>query len=496
MKKTVTMLLVVIMTAVFSGVSAQTVDSVRIDSISTIGLNPMNSVRIHVHYFGVSPSGSFRINYGINPNVNDSSTVSYPASGSDTTSKIINGLMPSTLYLFKVVFYLPAVKESPIKSYTTSACSFIANFTDITISDCKHRLEAIQAGGTYKWEVNGIIFATTQFVDVNSSNNFTLTETIGGCSSSVTKNVTVPGITVSITATSTSVCEESPVTLYGHGAQTYTWTSSLGTMTGDSITLTLTGNTTITLIGTSNGCTSTPTTQVINVNPKPKITEFTSSEDSICNNNVHPIILNGKSTGATQESYSGEWVIQNYFLPDSTFIGASDATYTATSMKGCIATAIKTLHVIGSPVVIRMHFIGKTFSVEGWFPYPIEIKIGGVVYHTSEQNSSQALFDGISLNEKDGVIVKSIIGGCFVLNEFHFGLGIDEMNPDSYIKTGTIIDVYTVSGMRIKSLDAPRELRSNSEMDNLLKDFLPNGAYLWRSNSGRTIGKSVIVSWR
>src|SRR3989344_9512495 len=111
MKKIMFMLYTVASAMVTSGVSAQSIDSVLVDSAELI--IPQSSIRIYVHYYGVTDTSVFRINYGIN--VNDTNTASFtvPPSADDTISVVIDNLLPNTTYEYKAMFFFPVIAQSP-----------------------------------------------------------------------------------------------------------------------------------------------------------------------------------------------------------------------------------------------------------------------------------------------------------------------------------------------------------------------------------------------
>jgi hypothetical protein len=88
--------------------------------------------------------------------------------------------------------------------------------------------------------------------------------------------------TISATTSPTNICIGSTATLSAVGALTYTWNP--GALTGASVVITATANTTYTVIGTNAaGCVST-TTISLNAKNNPTVTA-TASPSLICRGN-------------------------------------------------------------------------------------------------------------------------------------------------------------------------------------------------------------------
>lgn len=157
-----------------------------------------------------------------------------------------------------------------------------------------------------------------------------------GCSNSALYTVTVyprPTVTTSTSAPGNTVCAGSPITLYGSGAYTYSWsggvTNSVAFVPSASATYTVTGTNTA-------GCSATATAS-ITVNPQPTVTTASSATDTICPQ--APVTLTGG--GASTYSWTGGVTNGVAFNPSTT----STYTVTGTSAAGCSATATITVPV-------------------------------------------------------------------------------------------------------------------------------------------------------
>jgi gliding motility-associated-like protein len=237
------------------------------------------------------------------------------------------------LFFTGILFLLPKA--------TYSQCS-ITTSSDTTI--CYGTVATLQASGahTYSWS-NGFI-GNTVMVSPLSTTTYSVigTDTVLMCSDTSYITVTVNDLPfVNFTFTpSTSVCQGTMVTLFGNGANTYTWTG--GIVNGGSF-MPMASNT-YTVTGTDgNGCSNTAQVTVT-VKPLPNVNP--SSPVSICAGQSAML----SSTGAhiytwNPGSLSGTPVVVS---------PASTTTYTVTGtniITGCSNTASTTVTVNPLPNV-------------------------------------------------------------------------------------------------------------------------------------------------
>jgi hypothetical protein len=446
MKKCITLLAIILIA--YTGVSAQTIDSVRIDSISISGLNPQNAIRLHVHYYGVTQNSFFRINYGI-LNVNDSSTLTPQgvAPGTDTTSVVLSGLAPGSTYQCKVLFFYPTVVESPIKTFTTATCSFNATVMDSTISPCKTRLLASPQGAyTYKWKKNGsfIAGATLSYYDATASGLYNAVVSNGTCSAiSAAVPVLLTGIELT-TSGDVSFCKGESSEINASGATTYVWSpvAGLSNATISNPVASPNATTTYTVTGTTNGCTASATVKVV-VNSLPSVA-MSVSEDSICKSAIQNIFLYGTPVGGT---FSGLGVSGNIFIPGNAAVGANFITYTYANIGGCENSTTVPIYVLDTPAVDSIIPGGNMLVVYGNFQYPIQISSGGVIHYATAQNAFQAVFN-MAIKIGDFILVQSTAGGCFITWTYNYGLGVDENIAPTRINSDKRI--FDVLGREVK----------------------------------------------
>jgi hypothetical protein len=203
-------------------------------------------------------------------------------------------------------------------------------------------LSATGANG-YVW-IPGFQVGTPVTESPMSTTTYTVVGTdINGCSSQATTTVTVnspPSVTAS--ATPSTICQGSSVTLNGSGASTYLWMP--GSLSGSSVTDTPASTTTYTVTGTDvNGCTGTATTMVT-VNPAPTV-GVSASATTICQGSFTMLTATGATTYSWMPgSLSGGSVIVS---PTAT----TTYTVTGTDGSGCTSSATITINVNPRPIV-------------------------------------------------------------------------------------------------------------------------------------------------
>ena len=153
--------------------------------------------------------------------------------------------------------------------------------TPSSTSICNGSSATLTAGGatTYTWLPSGNI-STNLIVNPTSTSTYTLIGSNGVCTNSTTATISVTTISTSVTASSSFYClGVSPVTLNGAGATSYSWNTGATT---SSISVTPSITTVYTVVGTTNGCSSSQTISLT----VPPITNIsaTASNSVICAN--------------------------------------------------------------------------------------------------------------------------------------------------------------------------------------------------------------------
>jgi hypothetical protein len=177
---------------------------------------------------------------------------------------------------------------------------------------------------SYTWDnsvMDGVAFnpsATTTYMVTGTDAN--------GCQDMDMITVTVNALpTVVANATATTVCENSPVTLSGSGAVSYTWDNSVM----DGVAFNPAATTTYMVTGTdANGCTATDMITV-NVNAAPAVVA-NATATAVCAGS--PVVLTG--SGAVSYTWTGSVTDNVSFVPTST----NTYTVTGTDANGCTNT--------------------------------------------------------------------------------------------------------------------------------------------------------------
>ncbi len=217
------------------------------------------------------------------------------------------------------------VTVNPIPTITATSAT-VCNGTSATIT---------ASGGTsYFWSNAG---ETTPTISVapSSTNTYTVTGTALGCTNSATGSVLVNPIPT-VTANSATTCAGDDANLCANGATSYAWS------TGDAsacIVMNPIPNTTYTVTGTTNGCTSSAQS-VVTVNPIPTITV---NSPTICAGGSTILTANG-ANGYTWSSSSNSNPLS--VAPTST------TSYSVTgTAAGCSASATTVVTVNALPTV-------------------------------------------------------------------------------------------------------------------------------------------------
>jgi hypothetical protein len=174
-----------------------------------------------------------------------------------------------------------------------------------------------------------------------ATNTYMVTGTDGnGCENTDNITITVNALpTVAANATSTAVCDGSPVTLSGSGATSYTWTGSVT----DNVAFTPVATDTYTVTGTDgNGCENTDVVTVT-VNALPTVSA-NSTTTPVCEGDS--VTLTGG--GAVSYTWTGNVTDNVPFSATAT----DTYTVTGTDANGCTNTASVTVLVNAAPNVV------------------------------------------------------------------------------------------------------------------------------------------------
>jgi gliding motility-associated-like protein len=196
------------------------------------------------------------------------------------------------------------------------------------------------SGGTFLWSPGG---ATTNTISVNpgSSQTYTVTYTLAGCSSTGTGLVTVNSLPV-LVATSATVCSGQSATITASGANTYVWNT--GVTTAGLTINPAAATTTYTVTGTNTATTCTNTaTGTITVNSLPIVT---STSTTVCSGQSATITASGANSFVWNTGVTSVGLTINPATATTTY--TVTGTNTATT---CTNTAIGIISVTPNPTV-------------------------------------------------------------------------------------------------------------------------------------------------
>ena len=146
-------------------------------------------------------------------------------------------------------------------------------------------------------------------------------------------------VSLTVTASSSTICNGESTTLNVSGANTYNW----GFGSGSSVIVSPTTNTTYTVIGTSVGGCTNSATKAITVKASPTVT-ITPSSTLICSG-TQVTLTAGGATSYLWSNASTNTVIT--FSPNSN----ATRTVTGTAANGCTDVAVQTISVNTTPTV-------------------------------------------------------------------------------------------------------------------------------------------------
>lgn len=225
---------------------------------------------------------------------------------------------------------------------STASVNATSNPTDL----CSSLSATLSASGanTYTWEP-GTVSGSTISVSPASTTIYTVNATnVDGCSATSTLNLIVgTAPSLSLSASSTTVCSASSVTLNVSGANTYTWNP--GAITNSVLVVNPTSTGIYSVTGQNlSGCRTTSTIQ-INVSPDLTVTAV-SSPTLLCSGNVATLT----ATGANSYTWNPGNMIGSTHTVNP--IVSTVYTISATNTLGCVGSATLDLKASPTPTVL------------------------------------------------------------------------------------------------------------------------------------------------
>jgi beta-glucanase (GH16 family) len=260
------------------------------------------------------------------------------------------------------------VKDLSDASFAYASSSYCNNETSNPVI-----IQSLNAvAGIFSSSPSGLYFVSNFTGEINLATSapitYTITNTIaagGGCPQAIaTASVTI-NASPAVSATSSTICSGTQITLAAAGATTYSW-STTPIQTGNSITVTPNLPTSYTVTGTTAGCTGSAVANVV-VNPLPIITV---NSETIC------IGTQGTLTASGAPQYVWQNGTISATITDSP---STPTTYTVigTDVNGCSSHTTGTIYVVTDTSICSDNIVGvqnnqnsTPFSLSQNYPNP------------------------------------------------------------------------------------------------------------------------------
>lgn len=265
---------------------------------------------------------------------------SYTWLPSGSTSSAITVSPGSTITYTLIAGGVCGYKQTMSKQITVNPTPNVLINLGNPVSTCGTQTITLAGSGasTYSWSTG----STSSTINVSPAANtsYTLVGTsAAGCSNATVVTVTVNPIpSVSLTASSNSICSGSSAILSASGASSYTWSTGSN---ASSISVNPPSATTYTFIGSNSaGCTKTMSVN-IGVNSLPTVN---STSASVCSGKTATLVANGATTYTWSNSTIGS---SNVITP----LGTTNYTVIGTAANGCTNQSVSQVSVVVLPTV-------------------------------------------------------------------------------------------------------------------------------------------------
>ncbi|MBK6984858.1 MAG: gliding motility-associated C-terminal domain-containing protein [Bacteroidetes bacterium] len=265
------------------------------------------------------------------------SSVTLTASGATSYTWSPGGQLTNTISVnpSSTTIYTITGSNGICSNSTTATVSVTATPTLVVASStiCPGQTATLTASGatTYTWNPGNVI-GNTFTLSPASNTVVTITGANGTCTSSTTASITI-GSGLSITVNSPTICTGETATLTASGATSYTWNP--GNLSGSSVTVAPTSNTTYTVVGVNGAC-SGSNTAIVTIAATPTLA---TNSTTICARQTTTLTANGATT------YT--WNPGNLSGASITVTPASNTTYTVVGANGtCTNSATSSVAII------------------------------------------------------------------------------------------------------------------------------------------------------
>jgi gliding motility-associated-like protein len=265
--------------------------------------------------------------------------------GGLTGTQVVVGPTVTTQYTVTGVNTAGCFSSAVVNVTVNPTPTLVVNPASATI--CAGQSVTFTASGAagYTWNP-GNLSGSTVVVSPTATTVYTVVGAIGSCTSSVTRTVfVVPPTTLSISATSTNICNGQSTTLTATGATSYTWNP--GSLTGSQVVVSPTITTNYTLIGANGSC-SNSAVITVSVRPKPNI-NVAANPTVICSGQSATLGAIAFPGGAGYTWTPGGQNSQTIVVSPSV---TTQYTITAINIVGCTNSSVITVSVNPTPTLI------------------------------------------------------------------------------------------------------------------------------------------------
>ena len=252
---------------------------------------------------------------------------------------------------------------------------------------------------------------TTSIISVLGAGTYTVTQTVGGCTSLAGTGVanplavpTPPTITAGGTLT---FCDGDSVDLVSSVGINIIWSSAETTQT---ITATSSGTYTV-MFTDLNGCSSTSLSTIVTEIPLP-VVSITPYAD-LCENDPFFTITGGSPSGG---SYSGPGITGGIFNPAGAGVGVHVILYEFTDANGCYNVDSTTITVADCWGIDELTDIGLTLYPNPAFSSFTIATNGAVIQEVKIYDASGRLIDAVSVNsDQQQIDVSAYASGMYTV---------------------------------------------------------------------------------
>lgn len=285
--------------------------------------------------------------------------------------------------------YFVTVTDTTTTCFNADTVTIVINATpvvalgaDTTFCSANGPLTLNAPAGPYNYLWSDNSNGTSLAVSASGTYAVAVTDSVNGCSTNDSINVVV-NASPNAVLVDTSSCGNGIILTAAGGNYTYLWSDNT---TGQSTTVTVSGNVSVVVTDTANGCAITDAA-IVNINTPPTAT-VTASAANVCADDAN-VTLTGAPAGGV---FVGTSVTGNAFDP-SVGAGSYAIDYIYTDANGCTDTATTTI-VVSACVGVEEAFFGVGMNV---YPNPNN---GQFIFTCSDANFATMTFEVISMDGK------------------------------------------------------------------------------------------------